>query len=277
MQLFALNEEKSLTAASQAFKQKDYFCLECQQVVRVRQGIERIAHFYHVGSKGVCFLSGKTMEHMQVQLAIQKRLVDQECILEKRFPEINRIADVSWENQKIIFEVQCSPITADEIANRNSDYESIGYRVVWILHDSRYNKKKLTAIEYFLQPKDYYFTNIDVNGNGLIYDQLDFIFEGVREEVDGPLEIDVGQPLKIGKNVKGPKLIEHKLKRGLYFSNDLIDNLQDQVFLRKLLEKERVFCKKYFPDMVKDWDYAIRKLKKIYRIFFNLLLEKSCR
>ena len=50
-----------------------------------------------------------------------------------------------------MFEIQCSPITAREIEERNSDYQSLGYQVIWILHDSLYNKGRLTAAEYFLQ------------------------------------------------------------------------------------------------------------------------------
>src|SRR5262249_7520278 len=122
--------------------------------------------------------SGKSLVHLQTQRYIQKELPG--CQLEKRFPSVNRIADVVCEEKKLVFEIQCSYITAREIEERNIDYSSLGYRVIWILHDRLYNQFHLTAAEYFLESSPRYFANIDEEGNGYIYDQWDWIEKGRR-------------------------------------------------------------------------------------------------
>jgi competence CoiA-like predicted nuclease len=51
------------------------------------------------------------------------------------FSDICRIADLVWEEKKIIFEIQCSEISSLEAARRTRDYGMKGYEVIWILDD----------------------------------------------------------------------------------------------------------------------------------------------
>lgn len=183
MHLYALDKQENLVAAHQAEKQTDYYCRECGSVVRCRGGFLRQIHFYHLEPNRACRQSGKSLIHLQTQHYMQK--IVPECELEKRFSSINRIADVVWEKEKLVFEIQCSPITAREIEERNCDYQKLGYQVVWILHDRLYNKNRLTAAEYFLQESPHYFTDINAEGNGRIYDQWDLIEKGRRLKTMG--------------------------------------------------------------------------------------------
>ena len=52
-----------------------------------------------------------------------------DCQLEMIFPTIGRIADVAWLSQKIVFEIQCSPIFLQELS-RNRDYQKEGWSLV---------------------------------------------------------------------------------------------------------------------------------------------------
>src|SRR5262249_33589089 len=127
-------------------------------------------HFYHTDSKRTCRLKGKTEKHLQTQKWLQNSLPHGESSLEYPFPSIGRIADVAWHPKKIVFEVQCSPITPHEVEARNRDYASIGYQVIWILHDVRYKQRWESAAEVFLRDHPHYYTNIDENGEGCVYD-----------------------------------------------------------------------------------------------------------
>src|SRR5215204_2971379 len=110
MPLYAYDENDAPVFASDAKEKNSYKCYSCHRVVRVRKSLRHIPHFYHLRISPACRLYGKSQDHMFAQLAIQKILPLGETVLEKRFPEINRVGDVAWEKHKIIFEIQCSKI-----------------------------------------------------------------------------------------------------------------------------------------------------------------------
>lgn len=180
MQLVALDGSGKIIFIEDAQRQQDYFCMECQGKVRVKGGTYRRNHFFHaVGSS--CRQSQKSIEHIQVQCFLKENLQGQ-VNLEHRFPTINRIADVVWEDERIIFEVQCSPITAKEVEERNRDYAKCNYQVIWILHEKTFNNQRLTATEHFLRRHPHYFTNMKATGHGIIYDQYITAEKGKRQQ-----------------------------------------------------------------------------------------------
>ncbi|MBA3285957.1 MAG: hypothetical protein H0U27_12990, partial [Nitrosopumilus sp.] len=127
MQLYAFDIESKLISAKNALRQIDYFCPECKGYLRLRGGLHRQDHFYHSDFTPTCRQSVKSAEHLHTQLYILSQLPEKKCFMERRFPEINRIADICWESKKIIFEIQCSPISVEEIQERNRDYQSAGF------------------------------------------------------------------------------------------------------------------------------------------------------
>lgn len=143
--------------------------------------------------------------HRSVQLFLKNSLPPQEVSLEKHFKTINRIADVAWPEQKIIFEIQCSDISPQEIQSRINDYKTIGYSVVWILHDSRFNHYYLTPTERFLSFHSHYFTNVNLLGDGEIYDQQSLIIFGKREERSARYPINPSKPTPIQKSLTSIK------------------------------------------------------------------------
>ncbi len=190
MQLFARGHNDSVLPASRAAAGIDYKCLECGETVRVRGGKQRIRHFYHRRRSRRCRESGKSLTHLRIQQRLLELIPTSQ--LEHPFSSINRIADVYWPKKNIIYEVQCSPITAEEVAARNADYNRLGLTVVWILHDRRFNRRHLTAAEHFLHDKPHYFTNIDSSGAGIFYDQKKISPQRrtrrFRVQLDQPLE-----------------------------------------------------------------------------------------
>jgi len=243
MQFYGLEKER-LVLVTNAEKGTDYRCPECLGQLRVRGGPHRQIHFYHLKRPALCRQHEKTLEHLQTQLRIQSILSVGEGILEKSFTAIGRIADVAWEKNKIIFEIQCSPISLEEVHNRCRDYEKLGYKLVWILHDRRFNCRKMSAAENYLRSRLCYFTNIDERGDGIIYDQLEEL-RGSRRFFRGPpLRVDVASPILASE------------EKPFHFLGDLIDRAQK---LPSGKPKKKVLG-----------------LRGLYKIFLHSALESLC-
>lgn len=235
MQLYAL-DENSPVLAGEAVKQKNYQCPECLTFVRLRGGPHRQFHFYHTRSRPSCRQHQKSLAHLQLQLHLKSLIPNSS--LEKPFSQINRIADVAWEEKRIVFEIQCSPISLSEVQSRSEDYAKVGYTAVWILHDRRFNKKNLSAAEFFLRTRKCYFGR-----ENLIYDQFE-ILQGSRRVLRGPqLPIDPTQPI---------------------FQNNalsFIGDLANRSSKNPRATKKRVVKRRL-------------SFKKIYLFFFDAILEK---
>lgn len=284
MQLFALDEKGLPTSADQAAKQLDYFCLECSSVVRVRGGIHRRNHFYHMHPDRICRQNGKSLTHLQVQCYIRDQLPSGECVLERRFADIGRIADVAWESEKIIFEIQCSPITAEEIEARNRDYAQIGYEVVWILHDARYNRWRMTAAENALMISPHYYTNIGAEGRGMIYDQLCSCRGGLRSDRSAAFPIQVSAPLKVDRSSSSnAMLIQRRLQNwNLHFEGDALDlhAAGGDVFHQEAdLVETACFNVQLglFGFLRTLFFQAIYRGSRYYSVFLRYFVEKACR
>lgn len=234
MQLYASNSDGRTVPASTADKGTDYQCLECRGVVRLRQGPQRQPHFFHLSAPAHCRQHGKSLAHIQAQRFLENLFGSDQCQLERRFSEIDRIADVLWVPQRIIFEVQCSPITAAEVQQRNRDYASLGYQVVWLLHERQYNRRHISAAEMSLRHRPHYFIDINADGKGGVYDQYDRVQNGLRMDKLPPLPVNLLNP----KHTTS-KNVSFWQRNPLYFSGDLIDlatHDPDHAYLTKALD-----------------------------------------
>ncbi|MBA3956925.1 MAG: hypothetical protein H0X51_00820 [Parachlamydiaceae bacterium] len=280
MQLYALDHTNAVVYAGHATRQQDYTCIECRQIVRVRGGLHRQIHYYHQTSDQPCRLNGKSMVHLQVQMHIQK-LIPEKIVLEQSFPSINRIADVVWMGRQLVFEIQCSPITAVEVLERNRDYASLGFTVIWILHEQRFNQWRVSAAEAVLKRHPHYFTNIDEHGIGEIYDQFSMMHLGRREHKLKPLPIVIQEPkLVIGhaeRHINVECIRERLCSWPLFFPGDLLSlYLEDSEseYIAQAIEREASLPKKQSAT-VGDWLYYL--LVRPYQLFFQILLEKYSR
>lgn len=271
MQLFATNADGKVISAASARKQSDYRCLECGGAVRVRGGFHRQNHFYHLFLSSSCRQSGKSMEHLQVQRYLENILTESE--LEKPFPAINRIADVVWEREKLVIEVQCSPIKAEEVRERNRDYRSLGYEVVWILHDHRYNGLRVSAAEKELRDQPHYFTNMDSEGKGVIYDQYDWVQGDKRIRKLPLLEVKLDQVQRETALFCGHSEIMRRIaSRTVFFEGDLATRIAEgnaKEYLSMIASGDK-------ETSVSIWQMFWNKaIARPYHIFFQLVLE-SC-
>lgn len=285
MQLYALDKDKRAVFANHAKKHTNYTCPECHSLIRLRGGVHRQNHFYHLDPERRCRQNGKSMEHLLAQFRILEALTENECSLEVRFPEIQRIADCVWHKQKIIFEIQCSPISAAEVRSRNADYRKMGYDVIWILHDKQFGKKRPTAAEMYLAFHVHYFTNIDALGKGGFYDQFTLIeglnrkYTSERKEFIWNHLVSHQTNLELAKSM--PLLVQEKMKNSFcHFKGDLTDTClhgEDEELLTQLFQFEKNnksgLIQRIVARILKFiMDYVVRP----YQIIFRIFLEKAC-
>lgn len=287
MQICALDSADSLIFAKNASKHRNYQCLECKEKVRLRSGIHRQAHFYHVQPNRLCRQHAKGMPHLMTQHFLKNILPENEAELECQFSIIGRIADVAWHSRFLIFEIQCSPISAEEVNSRNRSYASLGYQVVWIFHDTSYNQFRLTSAENALLDHPHYFTDINALGEGKIYDQASLIAKGKRIKRLLPLSIDPTTPKSLKKHElkqcqKLPLALKRRTKEWPFiFSGDTVDTylacsedalilqIKDLVLRENGLPMYRFL--KFFQNFAKKWIF------RPYIAVFKLLLERACR
>jgi len=245
MQLYAL-EGACTVPASSARKGKTYSCLECRQPVQLKKGMRRQPHFYHIRRKPLCRQHRKSLAHLLLQLHL-KCLISG-ISLEKPFPSIGRIADAVWEDERIVFEIQCSPISRDEALGRISDYTSIGYQTVWILHEGKFGGRILTPAELELRKGTCYYAK-----KTFIYDQFEVIRGNKRVFKGPPLPVEIYKPLK---SAEGSRFA---------FQGDLTDRLSKETDISHLRKLEKRWLR---PPL--KWRFL-----RLYRLFVEKLLEIS--
>jgi len=272
MQLYALDQQQQLIHIHDALKSTNYYCIECHQVVRARGGSKVLPHYYHLKPNQHCYLSNKSLIHIHIQQHLQKLLPLGEAFLEKHFPSINHIADVVWITQKLVFEIQCSSITTEDIHRRNHAYKTIGYNVIWILHKHLYDKHLFTTVEEALMSTPTYVTNIDETGQGYIYDHPYLVNNRYKYFVHTPLPIDLTKPQNMPKNLFHDQIpiISYRMEHlPVFFNNDLIDIYINKKNILPIILQKILTTKKYLQQFSPKTNY----FKKIYLAFFRWLLE----
>jgi len=185
MRLYALGK-KFLIFAFQSDKNKNYLYKKFDQKVPN----ENFLYLPPLPRRIFFRKRGKSRAHLQVQLYLKSLIPD--LILEKKIS--GRIADLCWAKEKIIFEIQLSPISLQEARNRSVDYQTKGYSPVWILHDRRFNRRYLSPGEEYLRRE---VTTFFTNG-GEIYDQFEICQNGKRLFKGPKLRVDLRMPIKEG-------------------------------------------------------------------------------
>lgn len=274
MALFAFDDDDILHANA-AEAGKIYYCIECFLPVKARRGKHRFPHFYHLRSSPRCRLYSKTEDHLLAQIQLQKSFPADALQMERTFLSINRVADLCWEKEKIIFEIQCSPMTPGEAKHRIADYRTAGYEVVWLLDDKRYNKRILRPAEEFLRTHSCYYLAIRQNQ---IYDQMEVFSLGLRVKKGKRFSIDLQQPRLTPKEL--PKNLPKQIPNcPLYFPGDRLDraikssthpNIAATLDYWRVLEIEHAKTKKR-PSRIVEW--LKRNILKPYTQFLDQLIR----
>ena len=258
MALFAKDKDETVSAWD-AETGKRYECLECQTPLKLRTSKLKFPHFYHVSTSRYCRLYSKSEKHLLIQYEIQKKIPG--TILEKPFPSIGRIADVVWEEKQMIFEIQCSFITEKEVKERTEEYRSLGYEIIWLLDDRKFNKKHLSAAENWIRCK--YF----VDKNLLFYDQLEIVRDQKRIGKGSKIPIRLSPRQKTKWPESLPEQVRERTLNKYYFENDILDrSLRSELaYLQAAPLSKWALFKEIFTQVV----------RKPYVAFLNSLLKRS--
>lgn len=216
MQLFAFDKKNNLVFIDNAQKGTSYHCPECTREIRAKFGNVRAPHFFHL-SQSSCKHSKKSIEHIKVQQKIIEELrLDISC-MEVYFPDVQRIGDVVFPLKKIVFEIQCSFIEPKEILRRISDYKRAGHDVIWILHEKYFTRS--SYCEDVLKTHTHYYTNINSDGLGSFYDQID-------SKIKFPIQLSTIKTCpKIDPQLAIPKCLHSRLQYWKFYAKgDVIDN-----------------------------------------------------
>lgn len=181
MQRFALTEEGKRVSAEEALSQVNYVCPECLSLVRLKKGEVKVAHFFHLEEGRECRWKTRFQVHTSIQENIAQRLGN--CTVECFFPEISRIADIAYHPSKVVFEIQVSPISAQEVRIRTEDYFRAGWHVIWILHAEQFGKQKACEAEEVFQGIPHYFTSFFDRGDReelCVWDDSSFVYKRKR-------------------------------------------------------------------------------------------------
>ena len=116
-------------------RRRDFFCEKCGKPVIFKNGTRKKAHFSHL-KDGLHGSNPESAGHIMVKHSMARWLGSQgiDATIERRFPMIDRIADVFFEykNVKYVLEIQKSAMSDVEFKQRILDYLQVGVTVLWI-------------------------------------------------------------------------------------------------------------------------------------------------
>lgn len=258
------------TLAHAAKEKTPYACPSCGHPMRLRKG-KYIRHFYHLRKTPACRLYSKEEDHLFFQWDLHSKLPPGEASLEVPFPTIQRVADVSWEKEGIVFEIQCSLLSLFEAQKRVLDYKKAGFDVVWILDDRTFNRRKATPAEEWIRTQGGLYLHFSrANLSCLYYDQFEVIFQGKRRGKSRPYKANLSRPLRGLKSP--PPLAPRCMKRdgSLFFQGDLLGRWAEKSLspleVSRWALQERLLSKQKRRGRLSSWKEGIAHFLKKWTI-----------
>lgn len=133
--LIAIDENGNLTHVQDAIKAKRYYCPDCHQQLVIHHRNGKSNNFAHYNSSR--HRTGESKEHLLGKHQIYEWAQHHGWApaLEVYLPAIDQRADVMLQvgNQPVAIEFQCSPLTLNQIQERNWGYAKAGIKVKWFL------------------------------------------------------------------------------------------------------------------------------------------------
>lgn len=266
MALYALDQNGRVIHADDADPFVRYCCIECHGAVQKRTLRRRRPHFYHLQTVRSCRLHSRSIDHLILQEYLKERNPD--LIAEKPFPKILRIADLCWEENKLVFEIQCSPIAPMQARQREKDYAGEQYSIIWLLDDRLYNRRRLRPAEESLRSQGGYYFSLS---RRLVYDQFEVACGDERLSRGPALPIDLARiRFQSFPNEILTRQLEQRQKR-LFFAGDLVDKvLRYPSYLEQIREQEE----RILTDKIQAVG-ALHWLKKYFFIGLEFLLRRA--
>lgn len=151
----AVDLDGNFILAEDALNEKKYICPRCSKELLICRGESCIPYFRHANTcKKKNEGGSESILHKDVkrQITAMFKRIGIEAFSEYVQKDIGRRIDVFVKDKavKLAVEIQCSPITLEEIIQRKHDYNSIGIRSWWIAGPNHLTPRSLksTAVKF---------------------------------------------------------------------------------------------------------------------------------
>lgn len=115
---------------------KPFICFCCQQVVTLRKGGVRAAHFAHQPPVTCEYGTGESEEHRRCKISIYESLAAHprvtKCELERNLGTVRPDVSAYINNVPVAIEVQLSNLSLAKIRYRTAEYSARGIYVLWL-------------------------------------------------------------------------------------------------------------------------------------------------
>ncbi|PCI77182.1 hypothetical protein COB21_03345 [Candidatus Aerophobetes bacterium] len=205
--------------------------------------------------------------HKQLQKGLFLNIHCTSLKLEKRFASIHRIADLAWEEKKIVFEIQCSFIEKTEVVRRVKDYASIGYSVIWLLDDNCFGKRYQNHAEALMQDLGAKYITLSKH-SVLVYDQVENHVGRLKIKKHSFSTVEIQNPYLRIKAPTTPKQIPKELysrwhQTDYIFPGDLLDQMVNNTLLRLPSRKK---------DYIRTTKRFFLRMRRYSSFFFHYFL-----
>ncbi|MBR3804000.1 MAG: hypothetical protein IKJ14_01460 [Clostridia bacterium] len=126
----ALDENNNRVHIDNAKRDKSYFCPSCGSKLIVKSGDYKVHHFAHAKNNHCIDVWHYDMTEWHYDWQNKFPLDTQEIV--KFYNGEKHRADVLLEDKKIVLEFQHSSLSSFEFFKRNTFYNKLGYKVVWL-------------------------------------------------------------------------------------------------------------------------------------------------
>ena len=136
---YAIDKLGNRVYVEDANKTDVYFCPICNGKLRVREGNVNVKHFAHI--KKECF-DNWNYDMSEWHYNMQLRFPEEQREVVVKYGGVMHRADILYKD--MIIEFQHSPISLDEIRERNRFYTNAGYKVAWVFDlCNQYNEGRI--------------------------------------------------------------------------------------------------------------------------------------
>ncbi len=136
-------------------EKKQYYCPSCGEKLFIKNKGEIIAHHFSHYQGTICKDSwhyDMSLWHINWQNRFPRSC--QEIV--KKIGEQKHRADILIENSKTVIEFQHSDLSKEEFIDRNTFYNELGYKVVWVFDVAeQYNKETITESYNYMRGTSY--------------------------------------------------------------------------------------------------------------------------
>ena len=141
----AIDKDGKKTFAYNAIKGDDYLCPICGGSVNLREGSINIVHFAHKPNN-TCN-DNWNYDMSEWHYSMQNRFPEEQREIVVKYKGQTHRTDILHKNK--IVEFQHSPISIDELVERNNFYNAAGYSVAWVFDvQEQYDSKAITLTNY---------------------------------------------------------------------------------------------------------------------------------